>query len=392
MSRDNTIFLIPFGIILLSALVALFFGIDFSVSPTYFDTGWYSAIKQIGYSNPQAAAFFPGFPFLWRVLSLPATGMALLNLLLWLIGLFLLKRFEVVHWKAIAFSMLAPVVVFFMVPYSESLFFISTMFVILGLQRDDTRLTMIGVFLCALIRPTAAVLIPALFIGRLLATRNVFPTIARTLFDGIAGLAAVGVVFFIQQLETGNWFAFFDAQKTWGNEIAAPGLTLQTWGGDVITQLDGAAMFVGIMSIFVLAQVAVKRYTLSTVQLFGLAAIGTTTVLVFFTRNGFVFSLNRFIFATAFFPLALDAFRSIPIQKKHWKWIIGAWLVFSLYLSSYLHFKSFIVSSSTGAVLVFTLFALHSKKKWVQALSMLLLAGIAVWFIVDFYLKGNWIA
>jgi len=392
MSRESTIFLIPFGIILISALIAHFFGIDFGVSATYFDTGWYNAIREVGYSNPQACAFFPGFPFLWSALSLSSTGIAFFNLMIWLLGLFMLKRFNVVHWKSIAFAMLAPAMVFFMVPYSESLFFISTIVVVLGLQREDVRLTMIGVFLCALIRPTSAVLIPALFIGRWLADRKIFQALARTLFDGLAGLLAVGVVFFIQRLETGNWLAFFEAQKTWGNELAAPGLTLQTWGGDVITQLDGAAMFVGLMCIFVLIQVGFKKYTLNAMQLFGLAALGGTMLLVFFTRNGFVFSLNRFIFATAFFPLALDAFRHVPIQKKHWKWLILTWLVFSLYLSSYLHFKSFIVSSSTGALILFTLFSIRSKQKWAQIIGMLSLAAIAIWMIVDFYLKGNWIA
>ncbi|MFT4778932.1 MAG: hypothetical protein ACI80P_001759 [Flavobacteriales bacterium] len=392
MSRESAIFLIPFGIILISAVIAHFFGIDFGVSATYFDTGWYNAIREVGYSNPKACAFFPGFPFLWSALSLSSTGIAFFNLMIWLLGLLMLKRFNVVHWKSIAFAMLAPAVVFFMVPYSESLFFISTLLVILGLQRDDVRLTMIGVFLCALIRPTAAVLIPALFIGRWLADRKVFQAMARTLFDGLAGMLAVGVVFFIQRLETGNWLAFFEAQKTWGNGLSAPGLTLQTWGGDVITQLDGAAMFVGLMCIFVLIQVGFKKYTLNAIQLFGLAAIGGTTLLVFFTRNGFVFSLNRFIFATAFFPLALDAFRNVPIQKKHWKWLILTWLVFSLYLSSYLHFKSFIVSSSTGALILFTLFSIRSKQKWAQIIGMLSLAVIAIWMIIDFYLKGNWIA
>ncbi|MFT6411603.1 MAG: hypothetical protein ACJA15_002434, partial [Flavobacteriales bacterium] len=62
MSRESAIFLIPFGIILISAVIAHFFGIDFGVSATYFDTGWYNAIREVGYSNPKACAFFPGFP------------------------------------------------------------------------------------------------------------------------------------------------------------------------------------------------------------------------------------------------------------------------------------------------------------------------------------------
>lgn len=392
MNRSNAIFLIPLLFIATSAIVARLMGIPFQVSGTFFDTGWYTAIKTIGYQSPQAPAFFPGFPYVWKALQTGPVGMAMINGVLWMLGMYLLKRHRVVSVESLLFSMLIPVSLFFLIPYSESLFFLAVSVVILGLQRNDLRLTILGILVSALIRPTAAVIIPSLFIARLISTRALVPSLKKGIIEGVAGLVGVGIVFSIQRIDTGSWLSFFEAQKAWGNEVTTPSWVLKTWGGDVITQLDGSALFIGVMSLFVLIRTAQQKISLNAIQMFGLAGIALTCALVVFTRSGYVFSLNRFVYATAFFPLAIDAFRSLHIEGKKWKWIIATWLVFSLYLSSYLHIVSFITCSFTGGVILSTLFALNHSNKWLKTAVSCLLFGLGVFFVVKFYLGGNWIA
>lgn len=392
MNRSNAIFFIPLLLIAVSALTAYALGVPFEVSPTYFDTGWYTAIKTIGYQSPQSPAFFPGFPYLWKALHLGPLGMAVFNGCLWLLGVHLLKRSKAIAWESLLFSMLIPVSVFFLIPYSESLFFVSVVLVIIGLQRDDVRLTVLGILVSALIRPTAAVIIPSLFIARLITTKAFVPSLKKGLIEGVAGLIGVAIVFSIQSLDTGKWLSFFEAQQAWGNAVTTPSWVLKTWGGHVITQLDGSALFVGIMSLFLVIRAAKRKVTLNALQLFGLSGIALTCLLVMFTRSGYVFSLNRFVYATAFFPLAIDAFRSIEIKRKEWKWVILAWLVFSTYLSSYLHILSFLTCSFTGGVIILNAYALQRSDWKLKALSAFILVALSVYFITNFYLRGNWIA
>lgn len=392
MSRDNLIFFIPLLLIAVSALAASIVGVPLEVSSTYFDTGWYTAIKSIGYQSPQSPAFFPGFPFLWKALHIGPAFMGAVNAVFWILGVWLLKQSKAIAVESLFFSMLVPVSLFFFIPYSESLFFVSVVLVILGLQRDDIRLTVLGIVVSALIRPTAAVIIPSLFIARLITTRAFIPSLKKGIIEGVAGLVGVAIVFSIQSIDTGEFLSFFEAQKEWGNGVTSPSWVLKTWGGHVITQLDGSALFIGIMCLFVLIRSAQQKATLNAVQLFGIAGITLTCLLVMFTRSGYVFSLNRFVYATAFFPLAIDGFRSLKIKKADWKWVVLTWVVYSVYLSSYLHIISFLTCSFTGGVIILSAFAMHQSGWKLKALSAGILLAISVYFVVEFYLKGNWIA
>src|SRR6266581_636352 len=60
------------------------------------DANWYCRIKETGYyyieGQQGTMAFFPLFPFVWKLTMLNATGISLLNLLIFSVSFFFLAR------------------------------------------------------------------------------------------------------------------------------------------------------------------------------------------------------------------------------------------------------------------------------------------------------------
>jgi len=97
----------------------------------------YTNIKNDGYSyNPARqsnVAFFPGFPYLWKYSGLNAFGISLINLLLFLTGLFFLVREFAIRQRDALLFLSLPSLFFMFVPYSEALFFAASSILLIGL-------------------------------------------------------------------------------------------------------------------------------------------------------------------------------------------------------------------------------------------------------------------
>lgn len=363
----------------------------FNIAVDWADTAHYHAIAESGYAVPTDAAFFPAFPYLWRWLAFPAWAMGLLNLLIWLIGLGFISMAYNVQRRAIVMSALVPQVLFFAIPYSESLFFLAGVLVVAGLARQQRGLIYAGIFFAALVRPTAAVLIPALFMARLLSGVKWRQSIQAAFIESMVGLAGVCTVFGIQYLDTGNWASFFAAQATWGNHLGLPRLPFRSWGGDLITLIDAMALFVGVLAGRTLWRTRRGGIAqLNVIERFGLAGLSITALLILFTRGGELFSLNRFIFATIFFPLALSAWSRIAFRVKELFVIWLVWGIFSLSIRSYVHIEYFLVCTGTGALIMLVLYALRHKSLRILTYLILMVASAALF--VYYYQAGRWIA
>jgi hypothetical protein len=227
--------------------------------------------------------------------------------------------------------------------------------------------------------------------ARLLSGVKWRQSVKISLIEAFVGIAGVCTVFGIQYLDTGNWGSFFAAQATWGNQLGWPRLPFQSWGGDLITLIDAMALFVGLLAGRTLWRTRRGGIAqLHVVERFGLAGLFITALLVLFTRGGDLFSLNRFIFATIFFPLALSAWSRIAFRVKELFVIWLVWGIFSLSIRSYVHIEYFLMCMGTGALIMLVLYALRHKSLRVVTYLILLVASAALF--VYYYQAGRWIA
>src|ERR1043165_8733911 len=100
------------------------------------DAGWYHSIWKDGYQYyPTVAnntAFFPFFPYVWRWLGVGPVGISIINGLLFVLGVGFLFTFLSSTWRTKAFYLTVSLLVFYMVPFSESMFYIFGAMMLLG--------------------------------------------------------------------------------------------------------------------------------------------------------------------------------------------------------------------------------------------------------------------
>lgn len=379
----------PVFILICTIVVALLYDLPLSLREQWFDTAQYLHIKEKGYTEAWRTAFFPAFPFFWRTLGVGLVGIALVNAALWAMSYLFLRRSGLVQGVSLWMAALVPSAVFFFLPYSESLFLFACVPVVVGLHRRKYGLTVIGVLLAAMVRPTAAVLIPALFIARWYRERHFKEALLATLPEALTGLFSVGLVFLVHWRATGEWFSFLTAQRGWGNGFGLPELPLSTYGGDIIMLYDGAALFTGIAAGVTVIRQALGRRRLRVEHVFGMTALAVTALLILFSRGGGIFSLNRFMFATLFFPLAVEGWRRLKVFRSDLIWFLGGWILFSLFIGSYLHIRAFIACTVTETLIALFFTSLTNRNT--RLIMSALLVALSTFFVCYFYLRGNWI-
>ncbi|MFZ6052999.1 hypothetical protein [Halocola ammonii] len=315
---------------------------EFSISNLiYFDAENYQKIAQTGYTETWLTAYFPLFPLFWSVVS-GAVNISILNGLLYILFLSLLSWKLNISSRVQLLYLALPSVIFFFLPYSEALFFASSVLLLIGLRNRWFWLIAVGTFLAATCRPTIAVFIPAFWLVSLLEFVRI-----KTQFDWktpmagtLASLLGLAFVFYIQWLDTRKFFTFLEAQKLWGNQIGFPEFPFSSWGGNNIVKLDAIAFWTGTCSgmMFILAFFR-KKLHLRREEIFSLLYLAGTTMLILIYRGGEFFSLNRFIFATPFFLVVLGWLSKIE-RIRRWWWVPVSLLVTSLLFGSFVHIQA----------------------------------------------------
>jgi hypothetical protein len=301
--------------------------------------------------------------------------------------------------KEILMYLSIPSFIFFYLPYSESIFFLSSIIIILGLKKNKNYLTYFGLFLSILSRPAFTVFIPALIITQLL-NRNkekISLSIGFYLLVSILGIISVGI---IQFYDSGEWFKFFSEQKNWGNHLQIPKLPLTSWAGGFIVRTDGFAFLIGILSGSFLSALILKlKWVKDTVLpkevIFSLAYLGGITIVVLLFRGGSLFSLNRFVFATPFIIVVLNYWirQQFNLKIKKLLLIFGLIFIFWFLFGSYVHIQQ-ILKFGLLSVYATLIFALKSDKETIRKHSLILLIIINFSFQIIFYIRflnGNWV-
>jgi len=362
------------------------------------DAEHYLWIKEYGYEGFRVA-FFPLFPIIWKLLNVNITGIVLINGVLFLSSFYILIRdLKTSVYETIIYISI-PSFIFFFLPYTESIFFLCSTLLILGLKYNKTLFICLGLFFATLSRPAFTIFIPALIISELLSENRNKLFLRLSLYFSVT-LIGILLVAIIQYNDTLEWFKFFSVQKVWGNELQIPKLPLRSWTGGFIARLDGAALFIGVLTgsfltALILKFKQFKKIKISKEVIFSLAYLGGVSLSVLFFRAGSLFSLNRFVFATPFIIIVFNFWikYNFSINLKQllfiFVFIFLFWLLFDSYANIQTLLKYLLVS-----VYLLLIFIIKSDKILLGKIAMLLLIVLNIIFQVILYvrfLNGGWV-
>src|SRR5690554_6421744 len=140
------------------------------------DAKWYFSIKDSGYEFIENSmcnlAFFPLFPLVWDVLDVSPTHISIFNSLVFFISFIFFYRKEYTNLLSFLFILSIPSFIFFALPYSESLFFISSSLIILGYNKESNSLKNIGFLFSSMTRSVSIIFIPAIIICDLVLNKG----------------------------------------------------------------------------------------------------------------------------------------------------------------------------------------------------------------------------
>ncbi|MDP2387013.1 MAG: hypothetical protein Q8M29_11615 [Bacteroidota bacterium] len=382
------------------------------------DAAHYFSVKEHGY-DPVNTAFFPLFPFFWKLVKLSPIGIGFLNFSLFLAAISLLcteMKLKLTHTLLV---LSVPGLFFMFLPYAEALFFVSGTIAIVGLKRDRLWLTVVGLFLCSLCRPTTFIFIPAIVIvyyfsvgqneakvpiparlghsGGAIGRKKFFVNSAISAFVLVAGLM---LSFFIQKVGTGQWFTFFDSQEKWGNKFGIPILPLHTWGGDNIKRYESSAFLIGVVCAVMLILLLFnkrlrEKFNFPKYVVFSFAYLAGATGVVLLYRGGLLFSLNRFIYATPFVIVALAYFiAKFSFTIKQSVIFFFGYIIFSTLFASYSHIHNLLCFAIVGLILSGVLL-LTNKNKYISLIAtivLILVNNVIAYHLISRFLTGFWVA
>jgi hypothetical protein len=345
--------LIHVSLFVLFYLIFSFFGIitEFPTNDSIlrWDASWYNSIMKNGYQyfwyEASNSAFFPLFPYLWKLLHVNAIWISLINYLICLFGLYLLfKHFEIEK-KIILVFLAIPSSIFFFLPYTESLFLLCTSIFLVGLKNDNLKWIVVGIFLSSLTRATAMFFIPSIiimevFFANQLMDKKVWKNI---LLYSLVSLIGLFVVVLFQYALTAEWFAFAKQQvKFWHHRFSLPGIPFVTYGGSSILWLDALALNFGFIASLLLVVFGVRFLLKKSIFNFkdkpfwfsATYAFMVTVYCIFFDHKSYeggteLVSLNRYLLSTSFFLVFLNGL----IQRISYSFKNGL-ILFSIILFS----------------------------------------------------------
>lgn len=364
------------------------------------DAVHYSAISDHGYSG-ESSAFFPLFPYLWKALGVDPFGMAMVNAVIYVIASHLLvtdlnipRRFH------LAFVVL-PSVFFLFTPYTEALFFLFCVFLLISIRKGSVFLTALALFACTLTRPAFTALLPAMILMTLLSSAPVRNRVLNILTFTLTAMIGLAVVALIQYAQTGEFFGFYNAQGSYGNTFKLPDFPLGSWGGGQVVRLDAMALLIGLTAAVYVVMEAIRK-VLATgtsappIVLVSAGYIAGVSAIALFLRSGELYSLNRFIFPTPFILVFMFHILSrLPkVRSRTWAMIWTTFLAYTLLFGSFVHIQTFSLFAVVSLLVTIGVFTLSDDRR---VATILFWPWIATMFCVQVlffskFLLGEWVA
>jgi len=271
-------------------------------------------------------ASFPLFPLVWKLSHLPPWGIMLLNIILFIISINILtKLFEDENddkWVKISlFSILFtfPGSTVFYIPYSEALFMLLVTIAIFGIIKDKYWIYCIGIFLAAMTRSVAVILIATFFAAELLKflenkqIKVFLINFSKKIVPLILGTFAASLIQYING--SGSLFKFIEVQKYWDYKFQMPQI-IKEWseegfGSSVATIFFIVApALIYLIYLFFLKLNDFKNKKVEQIKntdkkeyLFNLSLIYAVGIFLFilFFKGGNLYGTPRYIITTPFF-------------------------------------------------------------------------------------------
>jgi hypothetical protein len=291
-------------------------------------------IKNYGYDltvskGEYIYAFFPAFPLLLKYSQIPTVYIPFLNFILFVIGLLFLIAAFTPPKDALQGAMLCfmfPGIISFIIPYSESLFFLCISIAFFGFVKKHYWLVFIGLIVAGTVRPAVAIFLISLLCGAIytmIKSRKINSGLGRLAFFTLPLTAGTFAVMLYQWGSgSSSLFAFADAQKLWDHYFRIP-TELRDWS------LEGFGM--NMFVLFVFAPFVLGLYLpmlvnmfkspdthvskLEFIQISSLAYVTGSSLFVLFFQGGSLNGLFRYVLSTPmFFVLILSFFEKIQEQ------------------------------------------------------------------------------
>lgn len=308
------------------------------------DADWYYKITEIGYHyQPETignTAFFPFFPFFWKFTGLSPLAISVVNLLLFCAALSLLHIVYKFSLFNLLFICTIPSFIFFMVPYSEALFFLFGSIYIYGLCRGSVLNQGIGLLGSGLTRSVVTIFIPAIFIVEtcmfFFYTERKWidlkDSLKRFFYQCSICLTSIGIVAVYQYTAIGKWFYFIEIQQYWGRHFQLPSLPFTTFSPKSAMGMDTIGLSLGLIAaaLFILLLYKLRNEARKMLDknydralIFSLCYFTFISILdVFFTDDyqghTKIWSINRHLLCTPYFFVILFELRS-----SRWSGTIG---------------------------------------------------------------------
>lgn len=331
------------------------FSIPSNTNMLSWDASHYDEIQKHLY-NPEKIwignfAFFPLFPLLWRITHLSPIGISILNYILFCTGLFLLIscfRPRPPLWMLLL-VFCPPMVVIYMIPYSEALFFICVTIGLYGLFHKKHWVYFAGFALGAMTRSAGNILVVAWIIADILAAlhnkcsfKQTLCNIGRHLAPIVTGVAAVIIFQHLRGAE--HWFQYVIAQGEWGKSLSLPSWPLSDWSRESKSVSHPLIFILTVPALIWLAMTFINGFQnktpfdeRKTVRCLSLLFFIGNVLLALLTQHGCMYSQARLLSCTPFFTfLLLDM--ATTEQKPFWRYTLATTLTvtFILYLKTFL--------------------------------------------------------
>ncbi|HEY4784755.1 MAG TPA: hypothetical protein VIH57_01845, partial [Bacteroidales bacterium] len=296
----------------------------------HWDAAHYQHIRDHNYdakAGEASFAFFPLFPWIWKITHLNAVVISLFNYVLFAISLLLLSSVFVSknipreqRLLLYALALLLPGTVVFNMPYTESVFIFTFSLACYFLKKGIRWMFMFFLVLFAFTRPAITIILVSLI------STDVYFTLTgkgyqikpfKIAMRIVPILLGTVLALYIQQLYSGgNWFKVFEVQRNWGYHAFQFPTKFDDWSKEGYSMSVFTLLGVFLPAVYYLISSFLKKFTtrpqrpednkgfekdkeyLFVLSLFYLTGI---TLFTLFFRGGSLNGLQRYALATPFF-------------------------------------------------------------------------------------------
>lgn len=287
---------------------------------TVWDGSHYNFIKEEMYSDIKNFAYYPLFPLFWKATGLSTLGISLLNIFLFVLGMWVIFKIfkNNLSWKHLLLLLCVPYMVIFMMPYSEALYFLFIALGLYGILKEKYWLYFTGFLLASMIK-SSSLLFVILFLCLeglyALNHRSIslfFKRFLKAIFPVALGMFLVMLFQWI--MGAPSFFQSIISQKYWGKSLSLPQLPFSFWSNESrsITVpflcLYFLPMLVVLAREVVVALKSKQRIEFDNwkyVRLICIVFLVGNVFTALFTQHGGLYSLARYLLATPFFVFLL---------------------------------------------------------------------------------------